>query len=51
MNEIVQALYQLTQDDIKNENGEDITYQDMQDMFYQCLEYLADTLGIELNDK
>ncbi|MFV8290827.1 hypothetical protein ACNNMX_02115 [Aerococcus viridans] len=50
VSEIVQELYILTQSDIKDENGDDITYQYMQDMFYQEVENLADALGIELKD-
>ncbi|MFW3364532.1 hypothetical protein ACN2AU_08185 [Aerococcus viridans] len=50
VNEIIQELYILTQAVIKDEDGNDITYQDMQDMFYQKIEHLADALGIEIKE-
>lgn len=47
---IIQDLYQMTQSEIKNEYGQPITVEDLQDLFYQDIEQLAELLGIELED-
>lgn len=50
---IVLDLYELTQaTDMKwTETGEPLSTQDVQDMFYQDIEALADLLGIDLDER
>lgn len=51
VNDYLQDLYKMTQATITDkETGEPITVEDLQDLFYQEIEQLADLMGIELED-
>ncbi|MFV8259989.1 hypothetical protein [Aerococcus urinaeequi] len=46
---ILQDMYSITQSTIRDkETGEPIETDDLQDMFYQDIEQLAELLGVEL---
>lgn len=48
---VVLDLYDLTQaTSITDEEGNQITSEDLQDLFYQDIEQLADLLGIDLSE-